>query len=256
MTEFIDEQLFIVILYLIFGLLFGSFVTMASYRMPRNENIVIKPSHCTTCNHNLSFLDLFPLFSWLFSKGKCRYCKNKISLRYPLTEVLLSVTFLIIHFNAASFAHSIILCIFAVFMAIMIIVDLEHKIIPDEIQIASSIIALVYAYINNNSPYYVISGGLFGIIFAISLRYGFYLWKKKEGLGMGDVKFFAIIGMFLGIKSFMACLFMSGIIGIATSFIWKFVKKDNEFPFGPALAISLFICLIFPKYISLFYLKF
>lgn len=251
MTEIFTE-----ILYLIFGLMFGSFSTMASYRIPLEENIVVKRSYCPLCKHKLSFLDLVPLFSWIFSKAKCRYCKKNISIRYPVTEILLAITFLIIYLNTPSFTHSVVLCLLAVCMAILIITDLEHKIIPDEIQIASSLIAIIYAYINGNNLYTLISGGLFGLSFALLLRYGFYLWKKKEGLGMGDVKFFIVIGMFLDIKSFVACLFLSGIIGIFTSFIWQYIKKDKEFPFGPALAISLVICILFPKYVSVFYLKF
>ncbi len=139
-------------------------------------------------------------------------------------------------------------------LIILIVTDLEHRIIPDEIQIAILVFGLLYRYALHSEIYQYFSGTLFGLAFALFLRYGFYLVRKREGLGMGDVKFFAASGMFLGVEAFMPFLFFSGIFGVIFSFFWKKLGGEEEFPFGPALAVAMLLCLLFPEYsVGLFY---
>ena len=88
-----DLQIIGIIISFVFGLLCGSFATMASHRIPRNEELVIKPSHCPKCNHRLGFFDLFPVFSWLLNCARCRYCKGKIHWRYPAIELTTATAF-------------------------------------------------------------------------------------------------------------------------------------------------------------------
>jgi len=241
-------------LFILFGLLFGSFATMASYRLPREEDIIVKPSHCPTCNHRLGLPDLLPVLSWAINCGKCRYCKTKISSRYPLTELLMGGLFAIIYLKLGVNLEAITMLGLAVCLVIMIVTDLEHRIIPDEIQIAILLIGIIYRYSLNSEIYQYFSGALFGLGFALALRYGYWYVRKREGLGMGDVKFFAVSGIFLGIKSFMPFLFFSGVMGVIFSFFWKKFSKEEEFPFGPALAVSMLLCLLFPEYfVNLFY---
>ncbi len=240
--------------FIVFGLLFGSFATMASYRLPREEDTVFKPSHCTSCNHKLGFFDLFPVFSWAINCGKCRYCKVKVSSRYPLTELAMAVLFAIVYLKIGVSLTAVAMLGLVVCLVIMIVTDLEHRIIPDEIQIAILLFGIIYRYSLDSEVSQYFSGALFGLGFALALRYGFWLWKKREGLGMGDVKFFAVAGMFLGVKYFMPFLFFSGAMGVLFSSVWKKIKKEDEFPFGPALAASMLLCLLFPEYsVNLFY---
>lgn len=242
------QQIVEIIFVLIFGAIFGSFATMASHRLPLDEDLIFKPSSCPTCKHRLGFFDLFPIFSWLFSRGKCRHCKAPVSCRYPLTELAVSLVFLLVYCKFGFTVTGFSLAALGLFLIIMIVVDLEHMIIPDILQILMFITGIIYRYSIGSELSEYFSGALFGLIFSLALRYGFWLIKKREGLGMGDVKFFAVAGLFLGIEAFFPFLFLSGIIGIFSALMWKKLGKGDEFPFGPALAVSLFICLIAPEY--------
>lgn len=252
--ELLRDHQFGLPLFILFGMLFGSFATMASYRLPRGEDLVFTPSHCPNCNHRLSILDLFPIFSWLINLGKCRHCKKKVSARYPLTELLMAslfaITYLKLGVSLATLAMlGLVLC-----LVILIVTDLEHRIIPDELQIVILLLGIVYRYALDSELYEYFSGTLFGLSCALALRWGFYLIRKREGLGMGDVKFFAASGMFLGVKTFMPFLFFAGIMGVIFSFFWRKLSGEEEFPFGPALAASMLFCLLYPEYsVNLFY---
>jgi leader peptidase (prepilin peptidase)/N-methyltransferase len=246
--EFISDSPIGLIIFLIFGLLFGSFATMASYRIPRGEDLAIKPSYCPICNHRLGFFDLFPVFSWVLNKGKCHYCKAKINIRYPLIEITMAALFVIVYLKIGVNLQGFTMLGLAVCLVIMIVVDLEHQIIPDIIQIALISIGILYRYSLDSEWHEYISGPAIGLAIALALRYGFWLWKKREGLGMGDVKFFAVAGLFLGVKGFAPFMLFSGLIGIFTSLIWRRLGKGEEFPFGPSLAISIFLCTVFPEY--------
>jgi leader peptidase (prepilin peptidase)/N-methyltransferase len=246
--DFILQKLPEIIVFFLFGSIFGSFATMASYRIPRDEDIVMRPSCCPKCNHRLGFLDLFPIFSWLFSGGKCRHCKSPVSCRYPLIELALSSLFVLIYLKIGANLEGFALCALAICLVIMITVDLEHQIIPDSIQLAMLITGIIYSYAIGIRWQECLGGAAVGLAVALSLRYGFWLYKKREGLGMGDVKFFAVAGLFLGIKAFAPFMFLSGIIGVTSGILWKKAGKGDEFPFGPALAIAMFLCLIIPEY--------
>ncbi len=248
--EFLKDSRYGLPVFVLFGMVLGSFATMASYRIPRGEGLVIKPSRCPACGHRLGLLDLFPIFSWLVNTGKCRHCHAKISIRYPLTEIAMASLFILVYMklgiNLAAFAMlGLVVC-----LVIMVVTDLEHRIIPDSIQIALLLLGILYRYALDSNITEYFSGALLGLGFAFALRYGFFFWKKREGLGMGDVKFFAVAGMFLGIKAFIPFLFFSGIMGIIFSYFWKKLGGEEEFPFGPALAASMLFCLIFPEYAS------
>lgn len=252
--EFLQDYRYGLPVFVLFGLMFGSFATMASYRLPQGEDLVFKPSHCPICNHKLGFLDLFPLLSWLLSCGKCRYCQAKISVRYPIIEFAMASLFAVVYLKLGVSLASLAMLGLAVCLIIMIVTDLEYRIIPDEVQIAILIFGILYLYALNSEVYQYFSGALFGLGFALALRYGFFLWRKREGLGMGDVKFFAVSGMFIGIKSFIPFLFFSGVLGVVFSFFWKKLNGEEEFPFGPSLAVSMLFCLLFPEYsVKLFY---
>ncbi len=241
-------------IFLLLGLTFGSFATMASYRIPRGEGLVIKPSKCPKCGHRLGVWDLFPILSWVFTCGQCRHCKVKISLRYPLTEIAMGSLFCLIYYKFGFGLESLALLGLMVCLVILIITDLEHRIIPDSIQIAILLVGILYRFAKNSEIIEYFSTPIFGLALALALRYGFWLWKKKEGLGMGDVKFFTVAGMFLSIKSFMPFLFLSGTLGIIFAYFWKKLGGEEEFPFGPALAASMILCIVFPEYfVDLFY---
>jgi len=166
----------------------------------------------------------------------------------------MAVLFAVVYMNFGVSLKAIAMLGLVVSLVIMIVTDLEHRIIPDEIQISVLLFGILYRYAMDSEIEQYFSGSILGLCIALGLRYGFYLWKRREGLGMGDVKFFAVSGMFLGIKAFLPFLFFSGIFGIIFSLAWKKIHDEEEFPFGPALAFSMLLCLIYPEYsVNYFY---
>ncbi len=235
------------LLFILFcGLAFGSFVTCASYRLPLEQDIVSKPSYCPSCNTKLGFKDLWPVLSWAFSHGKCRHCAAKISARYPLIEITTAAAFLFIYANYGFTLQTLILCLTAVALMVMIVADLEHYIIPDIVHIVLLPLALFYRFATETfSPdilwaFFLMTG------LALGLHYGYSALRKRPMLGFGDVKFFAIVGVWLDVSAIPVFLFMAGMLGVLLGIIWRLLGKGEVFPFGPALALALFICLVYP----------
>lgn len=237
------ESGFFIIFSLIFGAVFGSFITAASYRLPKNESMLTR-SHCPKCNQPLKIKSLIPIFSWLFQKGKCLNCQAKISVRYPITELTTSLLFLISYLRFGFNWNTVIFDLIIVVCLIMIISDLETYIIPDLMQISLLILSLVFIYYNNFDILYSVISAIvyFGIIFLS----GFIVekWKKKDAIGGGDIKFITIAGLVLGVSSLPFFFLFSGIFGVIFGLLWKKIKKNEYFPFGPALVVSFLLLLM------------
>ena len=225
------------------GLIFGSFITLASHRLPRAEEIIFQPSHCPACNATLRARDLWPVLSWLAERGRCRHCHASIHWRYPLIELCTALLFVMIYWQYGWTEKTLILSLAAVTLLTMIVVDLEHYIIPD----------LVHCVLLPLGVWWNISaltdagwGLLLGLALGLALRYGYRWLRHKDGLGLGDVKFLAVAGVWLGPELLVPFLFFSGILGMGTALAWRLLGHGRKFPFGPALAASLFICVAYP----------
>lgn len=239
---------------LFFGLVFGSFVTCASYRLPRGEDVVRKPSHCTACGVTLGFKDLFPVVSWLVAKGKCRHCGTRVHWRYPLIEIACAAAFLFIYLRYGLTPQGVMLALFAVALLIMIVVDFEHYIIPDEIHWALLPLGVAYHYFRGTPFTDAAVSMVLGAAIGLALHHSYRLIRKKEGLGFGDVKFLGVAGLWLGsVMLFPPFLFFSGALGVLTGLFWRFLGLGERFPFGPALAAALFICVAIPEWPALFW---
>src|SRR6185312_2751194 len=130
---------------------------------------------------------------------------------------------------------------------ILIVTDLEHYIIPDQIQLALIPPAIILNYLEHKSMLSMAGGALAALTIGIVLRYFIHMWKKQDPLGMGDIKFMAVSGLYLGINNLPIFFFIAGILGVLTAVIWGLLNKGKIFPFGPALAVSLFITLLIPN---------
>ena len=241
------SPLFIYSVLAVLGLCLGSFLTMLTYRLPRGEDIIIKPSHCTFCGQRLKLTDLIPVVSWLCLKGKCRYCHTSFGWRYVFIECITAGIFIVPYSLSGWQVQTIFLAFFGVLVLTIIIIDLDHKIIPDSLQMTLLLFGIAYILMIDrplfNAFLYCIILGLGSYL----LRAIFFIWKKKEALGLGDVKFFALSGFFLDIQTLPVFLFLSGTLGVFLGLVWQYIKNEKQFPFAPALVIALYVCLILPR---------
>lgn len=239
----------------IFGMVLGSFYNVVGCRLPKKESILTPSSHCTKCNHRLTFLELIPVFSYLFLGGKCKCCKQKISLFYPIIELMTGILFMIsylkFHFSVNFFISITLISI----LAIVVVSDYEYMVICDEVLIIGNILLLIEIIIGNGikSSFISIINGLiaFFIMWLIKIL-GDFLFKK-ESMGGGDIKLMFTFGMTLGILNSMMTIFLAAFIGLPVSLILLKTKKEHEIAFGPFLSIAALILFITQfDYISLF----
>lgn len=261
------EKITAIILTLIIGLCVGSFLNVVIYRLPNHMSLAKPASHCPKCEYKLKWYDNIPLLSYIFLGGKCRNCKQKISLRYPIIEFTnMALWFLALMFNTnfilpgietnylmfviTCLAFSLLLCIFCC--------DLDNMEIPDEFQMGLLILGILGFLSQNISAEskvygFLLGGGFFGI-FALL----FYLIRKKEGLGFGDVKLMAVLGLFMGFKNIILCIVLSAISGAIILTIISLKNKEEknkEYPFATFIVPSAIISIIAGNYIVDWYLS-
>jgi len=230
------------------GAAIGSFLTLVTYRLPRDEKIGMTRSRCPSCGTTLGVRDLFPVLSWIFSRGKCRYCKARVSMRYPITELACALGAV-----AAAYRYGLTLEAFAITglwwcIVAIIITDLEHYIILDEVQIAIILFCALYHYAIGTDYVDVIAAGFIGLAIGLTLKYGFLYLRNKDGLGLGDVKLLFGAGIWLASgASFVPFLFFSGVLGVVFGLGWRVIGRGEVFPFGPALAAALLMCVVWPN---------
>ncbi|MBM3617888.1 MAG: prepilin peptidase [Alphaproteobacteria bacterium] len=246
-------EAFIIALVIITGLVFGSFVTLASYRLPLDEPIGGGRSRCPSCKTFLGVAALVPVFSWLFQRGKCRYCEASVSARYPVTEVAQAALFLAVYCVFGISVQSAVVMLFTVCLLIMIVVDFEWRIIPDEVQIAMLLLGVAFHVISGTPATAVLAGFSVGAVIGLGLYYGYSKLRGIEMLGFGDVKFLMVSGIWMAsVSPWPPFLFYAGMMGVITAGFWRLFGKGERFPFGPALAASLLLLLLTPAEV-LFY---
>jgi prepilin signal peptidase PulO-like enzyme (type II secretory pathway) len=249
------------------GLVVGSFLNAVIYRLKSGESIIFPPSHCVCCGHKLSWKDLIPVFSFVFLRGKCRYCKKPISLQYPLVEVLTGLLFfftfkyLITRIDLTDFYPYLFYVLFCFSSLIIIFVyDLKHYLIPDKILFPLlGITVLWYCFSSIFLGFYsfgqlvnfVLSGLSFSLFF-------FLIWffSKGKWIGFGDVKLALFLGIFLGFPKVFLTLFVASLVGAIIGLglvFFKNKKMNSELPFGPFLVFGALISFFFSEEIIKWY---
>ncbi|MEK7286334.1 MAG: prepilin peptidase [Nitrospirota bacterium] len=237
----------IIVIFVILGLLIGSFLNVCICRLPENLSVVLPRSHCPSCKNQIAASDNIPIISFILLRGHCRACQSKIAWQYPLVEALNGVGyFLILNHFGLTFETPIYAIFFSALLVITFI-DLKHQIIPDVITLPGIPLALLAAsfllptgFINGLIGL-LLGGGLFYLIAVLSL-----LILKKEGMGGGDVKLIAMIGALLGWKAVLFTTFAASILGsvIGLLLIATRVKSRTDvIPFGPFLVLGALIAL-------------
>jgi len=249
-----------IILIFVLGLIVGSFSNVCIYRVPRNESVIYPGSHCPKCHSNISPIDNIPLLSYILLKGRCRNCRSKISIQYPVVEFLTGLIYLIIYLIYGLSIQSLVYLILSSALIIIAFIDLNEQIVPDVISLPGIGVGLILSffvpYISFiNSALGVVVGG--GIILIIALV-GSMIFKK-EAMGGGDVKLAAMIGAFLGWRYTIISLFLGFFLGALTGIILimaKIKKREDAIPFGPFIALGSIITLLWGEKILLWYLGF
>jgi leader peptidase (prepilin peptidase)/N-methyltransferase len=228
------------------GLCIGSFLNVVIYRLPIGQSIVTPPSRCRSCGYLLRWFDNIPVFSWLFLNGRCRKCGVGVSIQYPIVEFVTGALFLLVVWMTPPgpllATRLILVCILIALFGI----DLEHHILPNVITLPGIAIGVVLSLIAppgwKDALLGVLLGG--GVLYAIAGAY--YLWRREEGMGMGDVKMLAMIGAFLGWKAVLVTLVLSSfagaIIGLALMAAERGTMKF-ALPFGTFLAIGAMVAM-------------
>ncbi len=222
----------------ILGLIFGSFLNVLIYRIPKNENIAFPPSHCTKCDKPLKWWHNIPLVSYIFLKGKCSFCGEKISLQYPLIELLSAVIFVLIYIKVENLTQSIIVSLVFDLLLALSLIDFRYKAVPDSL----NLLALTLAIFSGNILDSFTNALLFAGGFTLLRFYVSYI-IKKEALGEADIMIAATIGAILGVQLGLFAIFLSAVIALPAFLIVG--KKDIQLPFIPFLAIALFLTYIF-----------
>jgi len=238
----------------ILGLIIGSFLNAVIYRLKAKEKIVFARSHCPKCGHILGFWDLIPLFSFIFLKGRCRYCQAKISWQYPLIELATALIFLLGYFHYSPEESSILsfwflafgpyptYLIFSSFLIVIFTYDLKYYLILDKVTLPALVVAL-------GINVFILDKDILNLLLAMAVLFGFFLFlfliSQGKWLGGGDLRLSLVMGAMLGwpnvLTAFVLACFLGAVIGLA--FWARSLAKSGKIPWGTQVPFGTFLSL-------------
>jgi len=257
-----------IVIAFIFGILFGSFLNVVILRIPKDESVVFGASHCTVCQKKLKPWHNIPLISWMVLGGKCAYCNAKISIQYPIIELLSGFIF-----AALAYKFSISISLFFIAMSFLMllalsVIDLKYKMIPDSLNLLAIFFAVIGTWsisglFKNFENALLFTGGFTLLRFALSyyltssvFRAGLKTktsWNKHfdrapfiEAMGEGDIMVAATMGALLGVKLGLVAIFLSALLAMPVMlYVMNKSKEEQRVPFVPFLALATFIVYMF-----------
>ena len=238
----------------VFGLILGSFLNVCIYRLPQNQSIITPSSHCMTCNIRLKSWDLIPVISYLLSRGHCRYCGTAFSPRYAVVE-LLTATLFVWCFQIFGLSFLLVKAItLTSFLLVITFIDYDHQLILDKVLLWLSGAGVVINLWTN-------SMGIWDMLIASLLGGGLLLLiavASQGGMGGGDIKFAAALGIWLGWQCLLLALLLSfvlGGIGSLSLLLFKLKSRKDFIPFGPFIALGALLSLLYGKEIITWYIE-
>jgi len=230
----------------VFGLCIGSFLNVVIYRLPLGQSLATPPSRCRKCGYLLRWFDNIPVLSWLFLRGRCRKCGTNVSWQYPVVELVTGALFVLVVWltppGPLLASRLLLVCALIALFGI----DLEHQILPNVITLPGIVIGLMLSAIAppgiKDAAIGVLVGG--GLLYAIAGAY--YLWRREEGMGMGDVKMLAMLGAFLGWKAVLVTVILASFSGAIVGLAMMAAQRGSmkyALPFGTFLAIGAVIAM-------------
>lgn len=240
---------------LIFGIIIGSFLNVCIYRIPNKKSIVYPSSFCPICGTPLKPLDLVPLLSYLLNSGKCKYCKVKISIQYPLIELLNGIIYILLFMK---YGLSILFFKYAVLSSLIIVIaviDLKTKEIPDELNAFGLLSGLLFSLLHN-TKFSLIDGSL-GLLLGSAI---FLLIAIASGgaMGGGDIKMIGMLGFAVGWKNILLLMLLSFVIGAVISVVLMLLRiksRKDYIPFGPFIALAYLITILYRNQIINWYIQ-
>ena len=231
-------DIFLVVTVFIFGIVIGSFLNVVIYRIPKGENIAYPASKCQSCQKPLKWWHNIPIISWLILGGKCYFCKEKISMQYPIVEFSTGIMAVLLFFKLGLVWYMpIVFIVFSILLA-LVIIDFKYLAVPDSLNLLALALAIIQPNIIDSIQYALMASGGLAL-----LRYYLSYFLNKEAMGEGDIIVAGTMGALLGFPLFFYALFLSAILAIVPSLI----SKDRIVPFVPFLAIATFIVYIADK---------
>lgn len=257
----------------ILGLSVGSFLNCLIYRLETNQEFVFGRSSCPLCRQSLSWKDLIPILSFVFLRGRCRYCQKPISLQYPLVELATWILFTIVFWNFALesnlWLRLLYYLVISSFLIAIFVFDLKHYLIPDEIIYPAIFISVIWYFGFHLAPFYTrqtITNSRYDVFnepltafLAAFLFFAIYLFSRGKGMGFGDIKLAFFMGFFLGFPRILVAIFLAFFSGALMGIILMIFKKKtlkSELPFAPFLVSGTFLALFFGQQIISCYLNF
>ncbi|MDN4526229.1 prepilin peptidase [Fictibacillus fluitans] len=234
------------------GMVIGSFCNVAGIRIPQKKSIVYPGSSCSSCGRKLGWYELVPVVSWLMQLGRCRGCRGKVSILYPVMELLTGMLFMVSPLLLGWSLELLLSWSLIAMLAIITVSDLLYMVIPDRILLFfGALFILQRSLVQNESAWELLFGFLlgFGLLYAIAAASG-------GGMGGGDVKLMGVAGIVLGWKAvllaFMLALFLGAVFGSA-GLALKYLNRKQRIPFGPFLAAGILLSYFFYNEIAGFY---
>lgn len=234
----------------------GSFLNVCIYRIPREESIVFPGSHCPECGTTLKPYDLIPVISWIMLRGKCRSCGTAISPRYPAVELLTALLVTLVFIQYGLTIHFILFSLLTLLLVVLTFIDLDHQIIPDGVNLlaaAGGVVKIAFGLISGNgltigqAALGVLIGGGFFLVIAI---------VSNGGMGGGDIKLMAALGLWFGWQGILLVMFLSFMIGGIVSvglLIARKAGRKQMVPFGPFIAVGAYVTAVFGNEIITWY---
>ena len=240
------------ILFGLYVVIIGSFVNVLILRLPIRESVTLTRSHCMNCGHTLAWYDLFPLFSYLFLGGKCRYCKAHISAQYPIVEGLNGLLYIILYLVKGITLETVLYCLCASALLALSFIDWHTQEIPVGFNIFILLLGLIRLItdIGNWSQYVIGLFAVSGFLFLLFLSTG------GRGIGGGDIKLMAATGLLLGWQLNIIGFLIGCIVGSIIHLTLMAIKKaDRVLAFGPYLSMGVFIAMIWGEQLVSWYLS-
>lgn len=243
----------------IMGLAVGSFLNVIIFRLPLGFSMR-RPARSITrcCKKKIPWFYNLPLISFIFLRGRCGFCNAKISARYPLVELLTALSFFAVYHRYGLTIDTLYFCLFLALLIAVTFIDIDHRIIPNEISYGGTVLGLMGAASVSVEAFLK---SLFGLLFGAGLfwilRTLYFKIRKMEGLGLGDVKLLGMIGAFLGYKGVVITVFLSSLFGSVIGILMAYLEKKGlkaAIPFGPFLAIGAFFALFWANLFDVFVL--